>query len=241
MIKKGISLIIAICFSLMLSNATFAATWSVHTESYLEDSSYYGARGAKGDFKLPSIDSHWTSTYDENFITFEQWLYVNGTSNDWLELGYMDGAIDPENDGVREDYTGFFKAKRLGGSGGEYWESKLDKTATVGTVYTFSIVDVNASDLWEIYIGSTYFGSFSGTITRSYDLVMDQGYEFNIEPGSTAHSRDSTEITNQYYRYNGTWSPWSNLSSYVNIYNTATSYITTVSYSSSNNKTTFTK
>lgn len=235
-LSKVVAIGITLAFSLINTNLSYAGDWSQHAVSMLYDTSKLGARGVKGDFKLPSIDSNYSSTYNSNFITFEQWITVNGTSEDWLEIGYMDGAIDPENDGS-EDYKGFFKAKCIGE---DYWEAKLNKTATVGTTYTFTIVDVNNANLWEIYIGSTYFGSFSGNITNSYDLRGDQGYEFNIAPGSGTPTRNTTNVSNQQYRYNSIWNNWSNLSTKVSE-NDNTPYISTVDYDSTYNKTTFTK
>lgn len=224
-----ITTIIAIV-SLSFSNVCFAGAWSEYAISYVYED---GTRGIKGDFKLPSINANWTSTYDSNFITFEEWMPVNGTTGDWFEIGYTDGAIDPENDGTTEDYTGFYKAKRVNGA---YWEAKLVKTATVGTRYTFTIVDVNAQNLWEIYIGSTYFGSFADSVSSSTGQSHDQGYEINIEPGSSTPTVSSTDITNHYYRKNGSWVLWS--SDTVNTYDD-TSRVN-VSYSSTDNKSTFT-
>lgn len=228
--KKRLLLIIVALVTLSFSNVCFAGTWSEYGISYVYED---GTRGLKGDFKLATIDAKWTSTYDSNFITFEQWMPVNGSTGDWFEIGYMDGAIDPENDGTSVDYTGFYKAKRVNGS---YWESKLNKTATVGTRYTFSIVDFNSQNTWEIYIGSTYFGSFADSVSTSTGQSLDQGYEINIEPGSNEPIITSTDITNHYYRKNGSWIAWST-DTVATYDNTSEVYL---SYSSTNNKTTFT-
>ena len=228
--KRRLAMTIVALASLSLSNAGFAGDWSEYAMSNVcEDD----VRGLKGDFKLPSINANWTSTYDSNFIKFKEWIAVNDTSCDWFEIGYMDGSIDPEKDGTAEDYTGFFKAKSING---EYWEAKLVKTATVGTRYTFTIIDASAQNLWEIYIGSTYFGSFADSVSSNTCGCHNQGYEINIEPGSSAPTVSSTDITNSYYRKNGSWVLWSS--------GTALTFDSTsradVCYSGINNTSTFT-
>ncbi|MPN24314.1 hypothetical protein SDC9_171711 [bioreactor metagenome] len=168
----------------------------------------------------------------------EEWLTVNAAP-DWFEIGYMDGAIDPQNDGVSEDYTGFYKAKSINGN---YWEAKLIKTATVGTRYTFTIVDFSAQNLWEIYIGSTYFGSFADSVGPFNGDFNYQGYEVNIEPGSTTPTLSSTDITNQmfYSSTAGTYS-WKNWSTGTVAVDNSNTWGLTASWSSTNNKTTITK
>ena len=236
--------IVVICLTSLMSTC-FAGAWSKYATTDLRHAGtgiYYG-RGVKGDFKLPDINANKTNSgigyY--NFITFEQWIYVNDNSGDWLEIGYMDGSINHMQLG-RTNYKGFYKAKEYNGT---YWEVKLDKTASVGTTYTFTIVDVNHNGLWEIYIGSTYFGSFDGTIKRSTDLKIDQGYEFNIEPGSATPTRQTTYIKNQkwYFKDNSgnTWRDFSSASGSVSPYNNATNYITSVTFNSSQKQSDFIK
>lgn len=234
--KKLLALILAVTFCVsMLPSVTYAGTWSQYSRTKLTNNAY---RGLKGDFKLPSIDAQYTSTYEYNFITFEEWLTVNAAP-DWFEIGYMDGALDPENDGTTEDYKGFYKAKSIDGN---YWEAKLVKTATVGTRYTFTIVDVDAQNLWEIYIGSTYFGSFADSVDPYNGDFNYQGYEVSVEPGSATPILNSTDITNQmfYSSTSGTYS-WKNWSTGTVVTHNNNSWGLTASWSSADNKTTITK
>lgn len=228
--KLLFTFILSLTFLFYLSNVCFAATWSQYAKSNL-----YGvnnARGLKGDYKIPSINSNWSSTYYANFIAFTEWLPINGTTGDWLELGYMDGAIDPEGDG-NEDYTGCYRAKKINGV---YSEAKLNVSVSVGNRYTFTIVDYNAQNLWEIYIGSTYLGNFSTSVGPGSGDTLDQGYENNIQPGSPTPTVGSTDILNQSYRLNGSWSLWD--SSLVGL--TDTSQYVNITYNSQNKSSTFT-
>ncbi|MCX7745300.1 MAG: hypothetical protein N2645_00190 [Clostridia bacterium] len=188
-------------------NTCFAGSWSNYAVSLLYNKD--NVRGLKGDFKIPSINAQWSNTYKWNFITFEEWIPVNGSSGDWFEIGYMDGSIN--NSGTY--YKGCFKAKMMNGV---YVEAKLNNTVYTGSRYTFTIVDQYAQNLWEIYIGSTYLGSFADTVGPATGRTYEQGYETNIEPGSPYPITGSTDITNQSYRVNGTWCLWGNSGSYMN-------------------------
>lgn len=221
--RKISILILTMILSLILySNIAFAATHQYATANVTNN----GHRGIMGDFKLPYINAGWSTTYPNNFITFEQWLRVNNTS-DWFEIGYMDGSMRA-NQGPVEYYTGFFKAKSINET---YVEDKLIKTATVGTRYTFEIVDFNANNLWEIYIGSTYFGSFTDRVPSVSYGTSNQGYEKYVD-GSSVLS--VTDITNQYYRSQGVWNKWS--TGTVVTSNSISGF--TASYNSSTNTTT---
>jgi hypothetical protein len=191
--KKILPLLSAmLIFSIVLSNIAFAGSWSQYSRT---DITNHGYRGLKGYFELHTIDAQYSTSHPYNFITFEQWLTVNAAP-DWFEIGFMDGALDPENDGTTVDYRGFYKAKSING---QYWEDKLVKSYTIGSSYTFTIVDVNAANLWEIYIGSTYFGSFADRVNPVDADYNYQGYEVNVEPGSSQPILNDTQITNQYF------------------------------------------
>ena len=219
----------------VFSTTCSAATWSKHALTRVFNTNYY-ARGVRGDFLLPLLDAKRSLAFPNNFITFEQWIPVNGNSGDWLEIGYTNGYFDHLKQGG-STYTGFFKAKYYQET---YWEVKLDKTATVGTRYKFTIVDSNHDGNWDIFIDSTYFGKFDGIIPRSNCLWVDQGYEFNIAPGSPTPIYAAKDITNQQYYFKDGSTTWRNFNSVTGIdtYNTATSYLLVV-WNSSLNKTTF--
>jgi hypothetical protein len=147
----------------------------------------------------------------------------------------MDGALG-HNGGATIDWNGFYIAKEINGV---YNEDKLIKTATPGTTYTFTIVDVNEANIWEIYVGSTYFGSFADKVS-SYNGDFDyQGYEVSVDPNtSPAPILNSAIIDTEMYYKNKTWN---NFSTGICVaHNTSTKGLT-ASYSSSTNKTTITK
>lgn len=226
-------LAIALILSMVAANVASAGSWSSYSRTYISNSGY---RGLKADFKLPSIDAHRSSLTPYNFITFEEWLTVNNAT-DWFEIGFMDGDIDPGTGD--EDYTGFYKAKSINGV---YREDKLIRSYSVGTTYTMTIVDVNAANLYEVYIGSQYFGSFSDSVSpvnADYDY---QGYEVNIQPGSPSPTLSSATIENQSYygAVNGTWG-WRSWSGKTVSTDNSNSWGLSASYSSTNNKTTITK
>ena len=216
------SLVLVIC---CFSTATYAAT----TE-YALVRAPGGDYGLEGNFKLPTLVSGWDSgTNATNKINFELWLPVNN-STDWLELGYKHGN---KADGTSNYafYNGFFKSKYVNGV---YGYGSLNKSFSVGTTYTFEIVDVNKAGLWEIYIGSTYFGSFADTVGLSTTSnTHDLGFE--ITKNSSAMSISDTTITNLKY-YNG--SSWKTLNNKT-VSTSNSSSLVNASYNSSTNVATF--
>jgi len=210
---------------LMLSFSSIAE--ARYARSVQTNNSY---RGIKGDFNIPNIDAKWANN-NGSFITFEEWITVNAAP-DWFEIGYMDGHMDPEQDGVGYDYRGCFKAKQINGA---YVEWPLDKAVSVGTRYTFTIVDFYANNLWELYIGSTYLGSFSDRVSPVDADYNYMGYEHNIPSGVTP-TFGATNITNQYFRSQGQWTTWNN----DEVWTEDTSSFVNPSWNSPANSTSFT-
>ena len=217
---------------LLITILCFSSVTHAATTTYSLVSCSGGDYGLKGNFKLPTLVSAWDSgTNKYNKINFELWLPVNGSTGDWLELGYKHGN---KADGTTNTafYNGFFKSKQVNGV---YGYGSLNKAFSVGTTYTVTIVDVNKQGLWEIYIGQTYFGSFADTVAPSTSsFTNDYGYEVTRQSGT--QSTTSTTITNMNY-YDGSWKSISG--KYPSPYNTST--IVTASYNSSTNTATFTK
>ena len=216
-------LIVIMCFS----SVAYAATTQYSLVSF-----WGGTYGLKGDFKLPTLVSAWDNgTNRFNKINFEFWLPVNGSTGDWLEVGYKHGNTA---DGTTNAafYNGFFKSKQVNGV---YGYGSLNKAFSLGSKYTFTIVDVNKQGLWEIYIGQTYFGRFADTVgLASSTSHNDYGYEVTRQSGT--QSTTSTTITNMNY-YDGSWKSISNKSPFT----TNNSSIVTSSYNSNTNTATFTK
>ncbi len=213
----------------------------------IESISCANHHGIKGNFKIPTITSGWNSTTGYwNKINFEEWIPVKNTSS-WFEVGYKKGAINMGNN-VAENYDGFFKAKFIDGV---FTASKItSKSATVGTEYTITIVDyIDNNNLWEIYIGSTYIGAFSDTVGYVNGSTDDQGFEV-VNTDYSSQSIASTYISEQYYFARDTddydndgntteviWKKWSNKT----VTATDNTGLVNCSYSSANNKTTFTQ
>lgn len=232
--KKSCSLKISltlILFAVFFNAKPVAASTQYVLSKFNTTASTYGI---KGDFKIPSCNAGWSSSSDNRYnkINFEEWLPVNGNSGDWLELGYKKGNT-ADGTGNTAYYNGFFQSKQVDGV---YTYRSLDKSFEVGEIYTFTIVDVDSKNLWEIYVGSTYFGTFgvSPSVASKNELI-DQGFE--ITNHNATQSISSTTITNQMY-YNG--SRWVSLAN--RFYTTSdSSNLLSVSYDTDKNKTTFSK
>lgn len=224
--KKSMAMVLVVmfCFSCITCHAAYTSTYAIVRSNG-------GFYGLEGDFKIPTLNSAWNSTTNQlNKINFELWTCVNGSTGDWLELGYKEGNVaDGTSNGAY--YNGFFKSKSVNGV---YGYGSLNKSFSVGTTYTFEIVDVNKAGLWEIYIGSTYFGSFADTVGPSTtSMPNDFGYEVTRNTGT--QTTTSTTITNMKY-YDGSWKSISSRSPVV--YDDAS--IVSLTYNSSTNTATFT-
>ena len=195
---------------LVYSNVALAG---VHTyaRSFQNNHAY---RGIKGGFKIPSIDAKWANN-NSSFITFEMWITVNAAP-DWFEMGYMDGALDPENDGTQIDHRGMFKAKRINGA---YVEWQINKTVNVGERHAFEIADANNDNIWDILINSTSYGTFSNQVPPVDADKNYMGYEHNPVSGVTPVF-GATDINSQYYRSQGQWRAWNNGLIYVGVEDT---------------------
>lgn len=205
-ILKTTGLLLLACF--FFSVPTWAATSTSYELYSINNSGYYGL---KGDFKLPTTNPVYDSTkHPYNKINFEEWFQVNRNS-DWFEIGYKNGDL-ADGSGNTSFWNGFFKSKMINGV---YGCDKLVRDFSVGTTYTFTIVDVNKTGLYEIYIGQTYFGSFADKVSPAPGGSHDMGIEATND-GSTQSIGNTTITNTMYYGVDSNnktvWMPWSNLS-----------------------------
>ena len=240
-LKKTLLMSLLICLTIFTINAkvSLAGTeyelYSINNDSHL---------GIKGDFKMPVVDPD----YDENDhpynkINFKQWLQVNSNS-DWFEKKKKKGNLaDGTSNSIYHD--GFFKSKKVNGV---YTCDKLIRNFNTGTTYTFTIVDYYGKKIYDIYIGTKYFGSFADNVSPASGGTHDMGFEVTSNAQSN-QSIGNTKINNPKYYVidkddydndNNTteriWIPWSNLS--PNRTHDAPCNIS-ASYDSSTNKITF--
>ena len=226
--SKTLFLLVAI-FAVLLGFTSIAeAVEHQYAQSYQNNHSY---RGIKAGFKIPNIDSKWANN-NGRFITFEQWIVVNQYGN-WFEMGYMDGSMDPENDGIAYDYRGCFKAKYINAA---YVEWPLSKTVAVGERHAFEIADANNDNIWDILINSTSYGTFSNQVPPVDAGENQMGFEYNPVAGE-APVFSATDINSQYYRSQGVWKAWNNGLIGVWVYDDLP-YLTTT-WNSGGNSTTF--
>lgn len=236
--------VLALITLLLVVNFSNIALGQTYCQTQITNVNHHGL---KGDFKIPTTTSGYVAG-SANKINLEEWLFVDDGSGyyAWVELGYKNGQININ--GTNEYYNGFFRAKQINGV---FVAEKLNKSYTLGTTYTFTIVDsVDNSHLYETYVGSTYFGAFSSNPNYSNSGLTDQqGFEI----GNTTQANQSissTIVDNQYYFARDTddydhdgntteiiWKKWNNKT--VSIYDDTG--LVNLSYSTTNNTSTYTQ
>lgn len=151
------------------------------------------------------LESTWSSTNNDSFITKEMWVIFsmdsNGDPKEWVEVGQVKGGVnDLYHDGHFTGVKRYENGKLL------FTEKKLGNGGTTGS-YTYELKYGGKSSLgydkWEVYIGGVYQTFWTVPFTQG--IAQHVG----IESNDTLNQFDSgTKISNVYYTKNGTLYKW---------------------------------
>lgn len=172
------------------------------------------------------------SHVSNSFINKETW--VGFSNGGWIEAGTTLGPVD-NSDGYVADWHGHFFAYRDGN--GIYHERNVGSEYPTGT-HNFQIsrdTDGGTTN-WTVYVDFTRVGTVP-SITSTTAIDQDVGIESSDSSNSFTSGTYASAM--QYRNTSGTWTNWSSSSaSKVNLDSNGARWVS--SYSSSNNRITFT-
>ncbi len=144
---------------------------------------------------IQALDSKRTSTNNTRFILHTIWA---GNGSDWVEVGFMDGALAEPGSPIGY-HRGYYTAM---GKGSTYQEYKIIGPSTaIGTNHNFQI-QRDGYNSWGMYVDYTLRRTYSNFATSSDGI--DVGLETNntVSTSATWHNRN-------FQLYNGTtWKNW---------------------------------
>lgn len=186
--KKTIAFLLTLILTLSASTTAFANYYGTGRNFTSNHGGYFFTT-------IQALDSKWSSTYNTRFILQTIWA---ASGNDWLEVGFMDGALAEPGNPIGY-HRGYYTAI---GKGSTYQEYKIiGPSTTIGTNHNFQI-QRDGSSSWGVYVDYTLRRTYSDFATVSSGV--DVGLETNNTVSTSAqwHNRN-------FQLYNGTtWSDW---------------------------------
>ncbi|WP_164472653.1 hypothetical protein [Cohnella candidum] len=167
------------------------------------------------------------------FINKEMWLGFNTAGTRWIEAGTTRGPVS-NSDGYVDDWHGHFIAYET--ASGDYHERNVETEYKTGT-HNFQISrdTVNGSTNWTIYFDYNRVATIPA-ITDTSGISHDVGIESSDSDNSFTSGTYSSAM--QYRNTSGSWVTWSSSSATRTDLTNGTGWTTT--YSSSNNRLTYT-
>jgi hypothetical protein len=219
--SKKKALLLLLTFAMIFAFQPTSLADNIQEHAY----AYYGTWNYGGYyyFTIEDLDGNWSSSEPWHFALHSMWV-VTDTEGSWIELGFMDGGLDTDDDDVYETdeyHHGFYTARGVRDSSGNLLDYKEFKIATsldtsIGKSYGARVYNIADSSDWDVVIGSTKYGTYRNVSVLAYDIQV------GIETNNDFSSSDTWNERYLRRLRSGSWEYWDQGSLYDSQYDRVT-------------------